>query len=399
MRKKVYFITPVSFPVGGAATMRKLALAKGLIHHGYDVHIISTMNNDPKSNRELRNFQGVDYHCSAPKDMWGGSKIKKFYHLYYGFYSALLFILKDSKKNSETLITTNEYRFTKCLTIRIIAKMRSAYYYTELNENPMVTYKKKSPISSFVRFSNIKYSLKLYDDVFVMTSKLKELLASNYNIRKNVYVLHNAVDFERFEDLPEIKYIPNTIFYAGSLSFKKDYLDLLLESFKELISYIPDAILKICYFSSDKYLNLFNKKVSELELKDNILMFPDVANSDIPLLMKESQTLIIIRKPNEQTSYGFPTKLVEYLASGRPVIVSSISDIPDFLKHKENAVLLENNSIDEIVEAIRFIFDNPKKADNIGSSGKSICRIKFNNIIESKKIIKQFEYSGSIKHH
>ena len=116
-------------------------------------------------------------------------------------------------------------------------------------------------------------------------------------------------------------------------------------------------------------------------------MFPDVANSDIPLMMKESQTLIIIRKPNEQTSYGFPTKLVEYLASGRPVIVSSISDVPYFLHNNENAILLTDNSIQEIVESMKFIINNPDKASRIGINGKKTARDEFNNVIESRKII------------
>jgi glycosyltransferase involved in cell wall biosynthesis len=383
--RMVYFITSATFPHGGAGTARKFALAKGLIRLGYRVHIISTINYG-SGDQNIKEVEGIQFHCSAPSYQWGGSMFRKLYHLVYGQASGLLFVLKDSKGYSSVAITTNLFNLYYLLPVWVIARVCKAFFFSELNENPLVTRNKESLIKSSARYIHVWLSLRLYDKVFVMTYGIKDLLATKYGMKGELIVLHNAVDLQRFPEIvAEVE--KNTIGYAGSLSFRKDSLDILLRSISNVKDIIPNIRLRIACFSGDPYYQQFLSLVTELNLSGCIDMYYDLPNEDIPEFLSKSELLILIRIPNEQTSYGFPTKLVEYLASARPVIVSSVSDIPLFLTHMQDAYITDSTDEEVIAHAISLLLNNENLMRDIGNKGRQSCTVHFNNLVESKKIM------------
>lgn len=386
----IYFFTPVPFPVGGAGTARKYALARGLIKLGYHVHIISTINNGTGVGK-LRKYNGVLFSCSAPKTAWGGNIIKKFIHVLVGQIRGFLFILKDSNNFSNIAITTNRLSIIYVFPIWVITRITNAYFFTELNENPIISRKRKSFFSVILSRINIWLSLRFYDDVFVMTYTLRELLIKRYSMKDNLTVLLNAIDFDRF-DIEPINVLKRTVGYAGSLSFRKDSLDILINAIFKLRTIYPDVILRIAYFSSDPDLETFIKYIQREKCGSIVKMIPDIYNENIPQFLSSNNILALIRTRNEQTEYGFPTKLVEYLASKRPVIVSEIGDISRFLEDKINAYLIKNNSVNEIVASMYDAFKHPEKSEMIGRNGRLVAEQHFSCVHEAQKIIDKHLY-------
>jgi len=66
----------------------------------------------------------------------------------------------------------------------------------------------------------------------------------------------------------------------------------------------------------------------------------------------------------------FPFKLGEFLATGKPVIASGISDVKILLKHRTEAMIVKPDDIDTIVEAISYLIEHPDKAAEIGNQGR-----------------------------
>ena len=82
------------------------------------------------------------------------------------------------------------------------------------------------------------------------------------------------------------------------------------------------------------------------------------------------------RPNNIQAKYGFPTKLGEYLATGRPVIVTAVGDIPFYLDDGVNAFIAEPNNIQSFADKLEECFSNEDKAIKIGQKGQETA-IKF----------------------
>lgn len=92
---------------------------------------------------------------------------------------------------------------------------------------------------------------------------------------------------------------------------------------------------------------------------------------------KHARGLLSCRSNSEYANYGFPTKLAEYLASGRPVIATTVGDVNEYLKDEETAYLAEPENTESIATAIRRLLGDPEKADHIGRRGYEVAGKNF----------------------
>ena len=82
---------------------------------------------------------------------------------------------------------------------------------------------------------------------------------------------------------------------------------------------------------------------------------------------------------------GFPFKLGEYLATGKAVIATDVSDVSHYLNHMEDVYLATSQSSKSIEEGIEYFLNNRDQMNLIGANGLKKCKIHFNPIINNKK--------------
>ena len=84
---------------------------------------------------------------------------------------------------------------------------------------------------------------------------------------------------------------------------------------------------------------------------------------------------------------GFPFKLGEFLATGKPVIASRVSDVERFLVDRESAMLIQAGSSEAIYKAAEFLLENPEAARAIGERGREVANASFNNEQQGKDLL------------
>ena len=104
-------------------------------------------------------------------------------------------------------------------------------------------------------------------------------------------------------------------------------------------------------------------------------------------MLVNAEALVLARPDNIQAQYGFPTKLGEYLLTGNPVVVTSVGEIPLFLKDDVNAYLAKPGDVKEIAYKIYESLTSGK-ARLIGEAGKQTALESFNSDVEADKILK-----------
>lgn len=93
--------------------------------------------------------------------------------------------------------------------------------------------------------------------------------------------------------------------------------------------------------------------------------------------LQDADILCITRTGSTYANAGFPFKLGEYLATGKPVIVSAISDVTRYLEHMQDALIVEPDSVTAIVDALHYCLAHPDEARAIGLNGRRKCRLHF----------------------
>ena len=186
-------------------------------------------------------------------------------------------------------------------------------------------------------------------------------------------VAHNGVDLDDYkidQTVSEIRSklnLPNQkkiVCYSGNT-----YKGRGIESLIEIASELKDAIFLIVGGTEDD--NSVYKKVIQTKGLDNFIIKGFVSHDQVPLYLKASDILVIpyttrvtIRSGTNASNFTSPIKLFEYMASGKPIVATSIPTIKEVLKDRSNAVLVEADNIKSLKEGISLLL----KDENLGKT-------------------------------
>ena len=165
---------------------------------------------------------------------------------------------------------------------------------------------------------------------------------------KVFHPFHNPVDLSIWNGLT----VPNkynkdilSILYVGKIN--DDTTPCLLDMC-EVVNTLTKKGYKIKF---DIYSPDFEKKFFLFKNKINVSVYPAVPHHDIPLLMKSYTSLFLplgfSRQSRLYVRLSMPTKLTEYLASGRPMILYCPEEIAlaKYLEDKDCAIMCTINDV------------------------------------------------------
>ena len=145
------------------------------------------------------------------------------------------------------------------------------------------------------------------------------------------------------------------IVYAGSIG-RKDHIRELIEAIGQLTE-IERERIEFCVMgiTKEQYERQFGN------LKDGFagqsVLFMGRVSRDTVLEQLGSADFSFLLRPTEEryAKAGFPTKVVEGLASGVPILCNYSSDLELYLKDGENSIIIEGWSADACVEALKKV--------------------------------------------
>lgn len=175
------------------------------------------------------------------------------------------------------------------------------------------------------------------------------------------------------------------IIYAGSPG-KKDRLDTILEAVIICLKEGVNIQFIILGVSKQDIVN-YSCYSDAIEWSDNILFVGRVLQDDVPSYYKVSDFSIIVREDNRKNKAGFPTKMVESLTGGCPVIVNYTSDISEYVKNETNGLVISDFTKDAVKKAL-------EKAITIDRS--YLEQMKVNATILAEKKFDYRSYEGNI---
>jgi glycosyltransferase involved in cell wall biosynthesis len=190
-------------------------------------------------------------------------------------------------------------------------------------------------------------------------------------------VIHNGVNLERFEELPDVAAVkekyniltPYTVVMVASVSPNKNYR--LFFDIAQVITKIRSDISFIgvgWYIEDDPDY----QDIKELTCNNGRLLFPGNIN-DVEALVNACDIGVLF-SPNGE---GISNAIIEYMSLGKPVIASRIGGNTELIQHNENGYLVKESSADEIAELVIELIDNKDKRDEFGKKSKEIILHSF----------------------
>ncbi len=105
-------------------------------------------------------------------------------------------------------------------------------------------------------------------------------------------------------------------------------------------------------------------------------------------LMALADVLVMPKASSGLNEMGFPTKVVEYLASGKPVVATRISDISEYLTHGENAYLCSPGDVAALAQTIiETLTASPATRARMGDAGRALACGTFDVTVNAARIL------------
>lgn len=104
-------------------------------------------------------------------------------------------------------------------------------------------------------------------------------------------------------------------------------------------------------------------------------------------LQKQATVLVNPRQNNEEFSkYSFPSKTMEYLSSGVPVVAYKLDGMPD--EYDSYIQYVEDNAIESLKEKLVEVCElSEEERQNLGSAGRAFVLTEKNSTVQVKKIV------------
>ena len=254
--------------------------------------------------------------------------------------------------------------------IRIVLIVPDLPYYMNLDKNNML-YK----IKRLYETKKLEECLKEIDAVVPITKYMENEINSNRKLKS--VIIEGMINSKKSEK----HHVYKNYFqfcYAGTLTKKYGIINLINDFRK-----IKNDNIRLVICGGGEMVREVEKSVKE----DKRIIYKGVVSSDEAYEIQCQSDVLINPRMNdsEYIKFSFPSKILQYMKTGRPIICYKLDGIPD---EYDNYLLFVNDG-ETLKSKMEFAIKmSHKKLDEIGRNAEEFVLNEKNNIVQVKKIVR-----------
>jgi colanic acid biosynthesis glycosyl transferase WcaI len=302
--------------------------------------------------------------------------------LFFPFIASFFLFLK--RKKYDLVITTSPpifismigYFASKILKTKWILDVRDTWIENAIQLN----FLKENGLIHKLLLKFEREAFKTCDNLIFFTETVLTHYKNKYpelNLEKKSMIIYNGVNTLIFKPTLNWYEKKDQILYHGNIGMAQDLL-----IFVKSIAKLNKDVKFILYGTGDKMDEIQNY-IQENSLNDIVKIEKPVDKEEIPNIINQFKIGIVSLKQNVGLDYTVPTKLLEFMACGVPIIASKLKEIDQILS-KSKAGLTSNNNEEEIKEKLSMLLENDELAEGMGKNGR-------------KFVINNFDWNENIK--
>jgi glycosyltransferase involved in cell wall biosynthesis len=225
-----------------------------------------------------------------------------------------------------------------------------------------------------------RYACKKFDYIITATPFIKD---------KFLKINQNSIDINNFPILGELanetpwSEKKDEVCYVGGIA--------KIRGIKEIVKAIG--------MTKDIKLNLagsFSEKDVEEEVKNydgwkNVNELGFLNRDEVLTVLSKSKVGLVTLHPIINYIDALPVKMFEYMAAGIPIISSDIKLWKNIIDNAQCGICVNPLNPNKIADAIQYIINNPKEAEQMGINGRDAVVKKYNWDIEEKNLFKVYK--------
>lgn len=250
--------------------------------------------------------------------------------------------------------------------------------------------KRGSPIkraASYLYKIVFNYFLCKYNFYVVLTKQINDLV-NPYG--RPYVVIEGMVDKEMINvpnDL-ENKHKDKVVLYAGALNERYG-----VRTFLEAFSRLEDRDARLWIYGSGE----MEKDIKDYEEKDNRISYFGVVPNETVVKEQQRATLLVNPRPSREefTKYSFPSKNMEYMVSGTPVLTTPLQGMPG--EYFDYVYLFRDETVEGMTKKLGEILGKNKiEIHEKGLKTKEFVLKYKNNLVQADKILDMVKHDAGL---
>jgi glycosyltransferase involved in cell wall biosynthesis len=390
----VLFATNEQFPIGMACTNRIISLAKGLVENDVGVKVVcfqTTEKQDGTLNSNAKGFyEGIEFEYTSGTTVVGRTFLRRKWLGLRSLVRALGILIESRRRADQCVLFLYTTSWRYILFFYLAARLLGIVLIQDEVEYPTVVLKEPKSWPAKI-YANIYTSclFRLFDAILVMTTRLETYFRDR--IRKRALILRVPMTVEMSRFLTNTWSSPERskyIAYCGYVGGNKDGVQNLIEAFAELATRHDDVKLYVIGDSSGTTdLERLQQIARDLGVQHRVVFTGRVLRHEIPRYLCNASVLALARPASLQSEGGFPSKLGEYLATGNPVVVTRVGDIPEFLTDGDDAFLAEPDDVNGFANKLDYVLSHQDQAKDVGLRGREVARTNFDYHVQGQRLV------------
>ncbi|MDZ5473677.1 glycosyltransferase [Bacillus sp. 31A1R] len=200
-------------------------------------------------------------------------------------------------------------------------------------------------------------------------------------------VLYGGVDLNQFTYNPPILGESQNILSVGRLVEKKGH-HILMQAFKKIKDKYPKATLTI--IGSGVLQEPLKVLATQLNLGDSFRLLSHLPKDQVHKEMSKADLFCAASlEASDGNVEGIPNTIKEAMATGIPVISTTHAGIPELVTHNKEGILVEENNVKQLAEALEFMLENREKWEGFTSEARKKVELKFD---QTKQLQQQAQF-------
>ncbi|PEJ27634.1 colanic acid biosynthesis glycosyltransferase WcaL [Peribacillus butanolivorans] len=203
---------------------------------------------------------------------------------------------------------------------------------------------------------NMKMLFEQGDRFFPVCQYLADRLIAWGCPPEKIRVLYGGVDLNQFNYRTPHKEGSQNILSVGRLVEKKGH-HILMQAFQKIKGKFPNATLTI--IGRGELEEQINSLANQLNLGDSFRLLNHIPKDQVREQMTNADIFCAASlMAADGDIEGIPNTLKEAMAIGVPVISTYHAGIPELITNNKEGVLVQENNVDELAEALEFMLSN-----------------------------------------
>jgi glycosyltransferase involved in cell wall biosynthesis len=267
----------------------------------------------------------------------------------------------------------------------------------EVNGLPSIELKYHYPAIDPVLLTKIKEqeiaTLHLSDAIICPSNVTRDYIASLGLNRKRVTVIPNGVSPSDFPPSPlpcRAGRVP-VLLYIGTLADWQG-LDVVVKALPKILE--QQAVrLHIVGRGRSRQRKLLAKQIRKLGVEESVIVQPAVPHHEVPALIAASDICLAPLGLNDRnvTQGACPIKVLEYMASSRPLVASNMPIVRELVREDVDGLLFSPNDPDDLARQVLVLLNDFDLSKRLSDFASERALTKFTWHASQKKLVKVYD--------